>query len=120
MQKRNSEKNVVQTTSKKPKLSKESKRFLDCMETAFGVLVTEYIKERMIGLSEDKQFMMAWKILHYLYSEELQPTGDLDIDIKISEVIELLPPLNVAIFKMISNERFPKTPKADDEPMYAN
>lgn len=38
MRNKKEKKNVVLTTSKKLKLSKESKRFLDCMEYVFGVI----------------------------------------------------------------------------------
>ena len=120
MRNKKEKKNVVPTTSKKLKLSKESKRFLDCMEYVFGVLVAEYIKERMLGLSKDRQHDMVWNIFYYLDYEEVLPTGDLDMDIKLYEVVEVLPFANIEFYRMICNEYIPKTPKVDDEPMYAN
>ena len=75
-------------TYKGMQLSQDSQHFLEAANSIFGELVADFIKERLVGLSEENQKELYWHILHFMYREEILPTGNPDVDIKLSEVIE--------------------------------
>ena len=108
------------TTSKENQLTNDSKDFLKAADSIFGELVAEFIKERLLGLSEENQKELYWHILHYMYREEILPTGDPSVDIKLSEVIEKLPFLNLEVFRYLSRDKIEKMKKTSESPQCAS
>lgn len=101
-------------TCKGIQLSQGSQDFLKVADSIFGELIAEFIKERLQGLSEENQKELYWHIIHYMYHEEILPTGDPDIDIRLSEVIEKLPFLNLEMFRYLSRDKIEKMKKTSE------
>ena len=87
------------STCKEHQLSKKSQEFLERSIELFGVLVADYTRERLMGLSEDMQEDLIWHVLHYVYSDEIMTTGNLDADIKLTEIVVKLPFLSVVALR---------------------
>ena len=113
-------KNKKSATYKGTHLSQGSLDFLEAADFIFGELVAEFIKERLVGLSEENQKELNWHILHYMYREEILPTGDPDVDIRLSEVIEKLPFLNLEMFRYLSREKIEKMKKTSESSQFAS
>ena len=108
------------STSKGIQLSQGSQDFLEAANSIFGELVADFIKERLLGLSEENQKELYWHIIHYMYREEILPTGDPSVDIKLSEVIEKLPFLNLEVFRYLSRDKIEKMKKTSESPQCAS
>ena len=113
-------KNEKSTRSKKNQFSKETQVFLKFSKYLFGDLLTAFIEKRLKDLSKEKQYDLVWNILHYMYSDELLPTGDPDLDIRISEIIEKLTPFSVEIFQNLTVEMYGKFKRTAKEPQFAS
>ena len=115
-----SKKRERSTTSKETQLSEKAQDFIKAYNRIFGELVSDFIEERLIGLSDEMQYELVWHILHYLYRDEILPTGDPDVDIKITEIIEKLPFINVELFRYLSRDKIAKMEKNSEGPQYAS
>lgn len=113
-------KKVTTSTSKEVLLSEYAKKILGCMEPCFGVLVVTYIKKRLICLPEEQQKSLSWHMLHYLYYDEIKLSGNPDVDTKLSEILEILPAINVSIFRYVSRNIIKKFPKISGPSQYAS
>ena len=87
------------STCKENKLSEKSLENLEKLRPIVGELVSDYIKERLMGLSECMQADLIWRVLHYVYSDEIMTTGNLDADIKLTEIVVKLPFLSVVALR---------------------
>ena len=105
--------------SKGTQLSNGSLEFLKVANTLFGDLVADFITERLKSLSEKNQKELCWHIIHYMYFEEILPTGNSDVDIKLTEVIEKLPFVNLEVFRFLSRDKIEKMKKSET-PQYAS
>ena len=76
---------------KKTQLTEKTLEFLQFSKNAFGELVTNYIEERLQGLSGKMQFKMIQHLLHYVFNDAIRSTGNLDLDIRVMDIIEKLP-----------------------------
>lgn len=113
-------KGEISKTSKENHLSEESQRFLKFSMFLFGDLLTAFIEKRMKDLSKEKQYDLVWHILHYMHSEEILPTGNPLVDIKLSEIIEVLPVINIELFRYMSREKFGIIKKTSEASQYTN
>lgn len=111
---------VTTSTSKEVLLSENAKKFLGFMKSAFGVLVVSYIRERLKDLPEDLQIVLAWHLLHYLCYDEVKLTGNPDVDTKLSEILEILPPINISVFRYVGRDVIKKAPKISEPNQYAS
>ena len=118
--KKSKNKKVTTSTSKEVLLSEYANKFLGCMEPCFGVLVVTYIKERLICLPEELQIALAWHMLHYLYYDEVKLTGNPDVDTKLSEILEILPSINISVFRYVGRDIIKKAPKTSEPSQYAS
>ena len=87
-------------------LSEKSKKSLNILEGILGKLVSDFIRDRLQNLSESLQSKFIWHILHYMYSDEVLPTGNLDIDTKLIEVVEILPLVNIEVFRYLTQLKY--------------
>ena len=87
-------------------LSEKSKKSLNTFEVILGKLVSDFIRDRLQNLSESLQSKFIWHILHYMYSDEVLPTGNLDIDTKLIEVVEILPLVNIEVFRYLTQLKY--------------
>lgn len=113
-------KTFMTSTSKGIQLSQWSQVFLKAADFIFGELIADFIKERLAGLSEENQKELYWHILHYMYRDEILPTGDPDVDIKLSKVIEKLPFLSFEVFRYLSRNKIEKMEKTSETSQYAS
>lgn len=95
MTKEEKKKKVMTSTCKESQLSEKSLKSLEFFRSVFGELVADYIKERLMGLSECMQADLIWRVLHYTFRDEIMCTGNLDADIKLADIVEKLPFLGV-------------------------
>ncbi len=89
------QKKVMTSTCKENQLSEKSLKLLEFFRTAFGELVVDYTKERLVELNERMQSDLIWRVLHYAFRDEIMTTGNIDADIKLAEIVEKLPFLSV-------------------------
>lgn len=113
-------KKSMPSKSKGIQFSKDSQDFLEKANTIFGELVADFIKERLQDLPEESQSELIWHIVHYMYRDEILPTGDSEIDIKLSEVIEKLPFLILKVFRYHSRVKNEEMEKTSGAPKLAN
>lgn len=105
------------STCKENQLSEKSLENLEKLRPIVGELVSDYIKERLVGLSECMQADLIWRVLHYLYRDEIMCTGNLDVDIKLAEIVEKLPYLSVIALRLSENvKRNSESPEYDNWP----
>lgn len=114
----NKKSNKVKTIKNKPtkkvtnrneyQLSKKSQEFLDSIKPFFGVLESDFIEERLKDLPEKTQSDMVWRILHYLISDEYLPTGKTEVDIRLSEILQVLPFFCVFAFRTLRKAKCEK------------
>ena len=108
---------VMTSTCKENQLSEKSLENLEKLRPIVGELVSDYIKERLVGLSECMQADLIWRVLHYLYRDEIMCTGNLDVDIKLAEIVEKLPYLSVIALRLSENvKRNSESPEYDNWP----
>ena len=87
------------STCKEHHLSEMSQEFLELSTELFGLLVADYTRERLMALSESMQEDLIWHVLHYVYSDEIMTTGNLDVDIKLTEIVGKLPFFSVVALR---------------------
>ena len=108
---------VMTSTCKENQLSEKSLENLEKLRPIVGELVSDYIQERLVGLSECMQADLIWRVLHYLYRDEIMCTGNLDVDIKLAEIVEKLPYLSVIALRLSENvKRNSESPEYDNWP----
>ena len=108
-------KKVMTSTCKGNQLSERSQKSLEFFRTVFGELVADYTKERLVGISECMQADLIWRVLHYVYRDEILTTGNLDTDIKLTEIVEKLPYLSVMTLRHSENvKRNLESPEYDN------
>lgn len=113
-------KKVDNSTGKENLLSEKSQNFLGAAGAIFGDLVRVFIAERLKGLSEEDQFELVWHILHFMYHDVILPTGNPDVDIRLSEVIEVLPFINIEVFRFLSRGKIAKMANSSETIQYGS
>lgn len=108
------------STCKENQLSEKSLKSLEFFRKAFGGLVADYTKERLMGLSECMQADLIWRVLHYVYSDEIMTTGNLDADIKLAEIIEKLPFFSVMAVRFFRGSEIENMKRNSESPEYEN
>lgn len=108
-------KKVMTSPCKENLLSEKSLKSLEFFRTAFGEQVADYTKKRLVGISECMQADLIWRVLHYVYRDEILTTGNLDTDIKLTEIVEKLPYLSVMTLRHFENvKRNSESPEYDN------
>lgn len=95
----------MQNIKKKNQLTEDSQKYLLAMEEAFGKEISDIIKERLQGLSEDDQCGLCWHLLHYIFRDEIQSTGSPSLDLHLVEVIEQLPVERLKLLKLLYQKK---------------
>ena len=113
-------KKVMTSTCKENKLSEKSLENLEKLRPIVGELVSDYIKERLMGLSECMQADLIWRVLHYLYRDEIMCTGNLDVDIKLAEIVGKLPFLSVLALRHFEGYDIGNMKRSSESPEYNN
>ena len=113
-------KKVMTSTCKENQLSERSLKSLEFFRTAFGELVADYTKERLMGLSECMQADLIWRVLHYLYRDEIMCTGNLDVDIKLAEIVGKLPFFSVMAVRFFRGSEIENMKRNSESPEYNN
>ena len=117
MKREETKKKVMTSTCKENQLSEKSLENLEKLRPIVGELVSDHIKERLMGLSECMQADLIWRVLHYLYRDEIMCTGNIDVDIKLAEIVEKLPYLSVIALRLSENgKRNSESPECDNWP----
>ena len=114
------EKKVLTSTCKENHLSEKSLNSLEFFRKAFGELVADYTKDRLVGLSECMQADLIWRVLHYVYRDEIMCTGNLDVDIKLAEIVEKLPFLSVMTLRHFKGYDIEIMKRNSESPEYGN
>ncbi len=108
------------STCKENHLSEKSLENFEKLRPVFGELVSDYFKERLMGLSECMQADLIWRVLHYVYRDEIMCTGNLDVDIKLAEIVEKLPYLSVIALRHSKGYDIEIMKRNSESPEYGN
>jgi len=108
------------STCKEGQLSKKSLKFLKVSKDLFGELVADYIRERLMGLSEEMQANLMWSVLKYLRRDEIVTTGSPDVDIMLTEIIGKLPHFIVEEIRFQRGYTIKKSNSDSDSSGYIN
>ena len=108
------------STCKENQLSEKSLKLLEFFRTAFGELVVDYTKERLVGLNECMQADLIWRVLNYAFRDEIMTTGNLDADLKLAEIVEKLPFLSVLAVRYYERYDIGNMKRSSESPEYNN
>ena len=118
--KNGNKKSKESANGKETQFTEKLQVFRHFSKTLFGDLQTAFIEKKLKGLSQEKQYDLTWHILHYMYHDEILLTGNQDLDIRLSEIIEKLPIINVELFRHLSRDKIKEMRASSDKPQYAN